>query len=44
MCLSVHDVYAGYSKVSVLWGITLEVDVGQKVALVGSNGGGSQRF
>jgi branched-chain amino acid transport system ATP-binding protein len=40
MLLSVHDVYAAYSKVSVLWGITLEVDVGQKVALVGSNGGG----
>lgn len=40
MLLSVRDVHAGYSKVNVLWGITLEVDVGQKVALVGSNGGG----
>jgi branched-chain amino acid transport system ATP-binding protein len=40
MRLSVHDVYAGYSKVNVLWGISLEVEAGQKVALVGSNGGG----
>ena len=40
MLLSVRDVHAGYNKVNVLWGINLDVDIGQKVALVGSNGGG----
>jgi branched-chain amino acid transport system ATP-binding protein len=40
MRLSVHDLYAGYSKISVLWGMSLEVEIGQKIALVGSNGGG----
>jgi branched-chain amino acid transport system ATP-binding protein len=40
MLLSVLDIHAGYTKVNVIWGINLEVDVGQKVALVGSNGGG----
>ena len=40
MLLSVRDIYAGYNKVNVLWGINLDVEVGQKVALVGSNGGG----
>ena len=40
MLLSVRDLYAGYNKVNVLWGIDLDVEVGQKVALVGSNGGG----
>lgn len=40
MLLSVRDVHSGYNKVNVLWGINLDVDTGQKVALVGSNGGG----
>jgi branched-chain amino acid transport system ATP-binding protein len=40
MQLSVRDLYAGYNKVNVLWGINLDVEIGQKVALVGSNGGG----
>jgi branched-chain amino acid transport system ATP-binding protein len=40
MLLSIRDVHAGYNKVNVLWGINLDVDIGQKVALVGSNGGG----
>jgi branched-chain amino acid transport system ATP-binding protein len=40
MLLVVNDLYSGYSKINILWGISLEVDFGQKVALVGSNGGG----
>jgi ABC-type branched-subunit amino acid transport system ATPase component len=40
MLLSVKNLHSGYSKINVLWGIDLEMDGGQKIALVGSNGGG----
>jgi branched-chain amino acid transport system ATP-binding protein len=40
LLLSTKDLYSGYRKTNILWGIDLEVEVNQKVALVGSNGGG----
>jgi len=40
MFLNINDLYAGYSRINILWGIDLEIDARQKVALVGSNGGG----
>lgn len=40
MLLTVEDLYSGYSKMNILWGINLKMESGEKVALVGSNGGG----
>lgn len=40
MTLRVVDVYAGYGPLRVLWGVSLEVRVGELVALVGANGAG----
>ncbi len=38
--LEVRDLRAGYGKVEVLQGISLEVPKGQVVTLIGSNGAG----
>lgn len=40
MTLEVIGLYAGYDEINVLWDIHLNVEEGQQVALVGSNGGG----
>lgn len=38
--LTIHNLHAGYGKVEVLHGISLEVPKGQVVTLIGSNGAG----
>ncbi|WP_163190494.1 ATP-binding cassette domain-containing protein, partial [Citrobacter youngae] len=38
--LSIKNLSAGYGKVQVLHGISLEVPKGQVVTLIGSNGAG----
>jgi len=38
--LEVRALEAGYGRVQVLWGVDLEVDDGEVVALIGSNGAG----
>jgi len=38
--LQTLDIYAGYEDVTVIKGLTIEVDKGELVALVGSNGAG----
>ena len=38
--LAVEGLDAGYGDVQVLWGITLSVNRGEAVALIGSNGAG----
>jgi len=38
--LKIHDLHAGYGKVEVLHGISLEVERGKVVTLIGSNGAG----
>ncbi|MBE7939836.1 MULTISPECIES: ABC transporter ATP-binding protein [Ramlibacter] len=38
--LSIHNLHAGYGKVEVLHGISLEVPKGRVVTLIGSNGAG----
>lgn len=38
--LRLNDVYAAYDDVTVLFGVTLEVNQGEIVAIVGSNGAG----
>lgn len=40
MLLEVQDISAGYGDIQVLWGVSLQVDAGEIVALVGSNGAG----
>jgi len=38
--LEVSNINAGYGKIQVLWGITLEVNEGEKVTVIGPNGAG----
>ena len=38
--LSVHDIRAGYGRIEVLHGISLQVDTGSALALLGPNGAG----
>ena len=38
--LEIRDLWAGYGKVDVIRGISLHVDEGECVALVGANGAG----
>ena len=38
--LSIHNLHAGYGKVQVLHGISIDVPKGQVVTLIGSNGAG----
>jgi len=38
--LEVHDLNAGYGRVQVLWDVSIRVEAGQIVALVGANGAG----
>ncbi|MEY4560913.1 MAG: hypothetical protein RLZZ618_190 [Pseudomonadota bacterium] len=38
--LTIHDLHAGYGKVQVLHGISIEVPKGKVVTLIGSNGAG----
>lgn len=40
MLLNVENINAGYGQVQVLWDVSLHVDSGEIVALVGSNGAG----
>lgn len=40
MLLEVKDINAGYGEVQVLWDVSLRVNEGEVVALVGSNGAG----
>ena len=40
MALEINDISAGYEGLHVLWNINIRVDKGQRVSLVGSNGGG----
>jgi len=42
--LRVKGVHAGYGDVPVLWGVDLEVGLGEIVCLVGSNGAGKTTF
>jgi len=42
--LSITNLHAGYGKVEVLHGISLEVPKGQVVTLIGSNGAGKTTF
>lgn len=42
--LSVSNLQAGYGDVQVLWDITLEVQPGELVCLIGSNGAGKTTF
>ena len=39
-CFEAQDVSAGYGDTQVLWGISLSVEKGQLVALIGANGAG----
>ena len=39
-CFEAKDVSAGYGDTQVLWGISLSVEKGQLVALIGANGAG----
>ncbi len=43
MQLSVHDVYKSFAEKGVLRGVTLAVNPGEVLALVGENGAGSPR-
>lgn len=38
--LSVRDLNAGYGKIQVLWGLSLDVSEGEFVAIIGANGAG----
>ncbi len=38
--LSIHNLHAGYGKIEVLHGISMEVPKGQVISLIGSNGAG----
>ncbi len=38
--LAVHDVTAGYGDATVLWGVSIDVQPGEIVAVVGANGAG----
>jgi branched-chain amino acid transport system ATP-binding protein len=38
--ISINDLHAGYGALSVLFGVTLQVDEGKTLALIGSNGAG----
>lgn len=40
MLLDVNEINAAYGEIQVLWGVSLHVDEGEVVALVGSNGAG----
>jgi branched-chain amino acid transport system ATP-binding protein len=40
MLLKVQNLNGGYGNIKVLWDVNIEVDYRQKIALVGSNGGG----
>lgn len=40
MLLDIKDINAGYGEIQVLWGVSLHVNEGEVVALVGSNGAG----
>jgi branched-chain amino acid transport system ATP-binding protein len=40
MTLEIKNLYAGYEDLNILWDITITVEKGQRVSLVGSNGGG----
>ncbi len=40
MLLNVKNLNSGYGNIKVLWDINIDVDHKQKIALVGSNGGG----
>jgi branched-chain amino acid transport system ATP-binding protein len=42
--LSVENLQAGYGDVQVLWDISLKVDAGEIVCIVGSNGAGKSTF
>ena len=42
--LAVADLEAGYGDVQVLWGLSLSVEVGEIVCMVGSNGAGKSTF
>ncbi|HET8577140.1 MAG TPA: ABC transporter ATP-binding protein [Methylomirabilota bacterium] len=38
--LEVNDLHAGYGKIQVVWGISLQVAQGETVAVIGANGAG----
>lgn len=40
MLLETRNIYAGYGKIQILRGISLEVDAGQVVSIIGPNGAG----
>jgi branched-chain amino acid transport system ATP-binding protein len=44
MMLKVKDLHAGYGRVEVLKGVTLEIDEGEVICLLGANGAGKSTF
>ncbi|MDP7099823.1 MAG: ATP-binding cassette domain-containing protein, partial [Rhodospirillales bacterium] len=38
--LNIHELHAGYGPITALFGVSLSVEEGQTLALIGANGAG----